>query len=324
MSTVEIKYDCQPHDGTAGQPWDDFEERLLDVASGRSDKRGWSLADCLMGIDEGGAGAGAPAIPGGAAGNAAQTSFRRRQKDSYSLLAKHELDADLRQYIHQNHFQDGPNAFAYLQGELRKATDRLQLKEMDKQWDGTTLLGSVGVQAHSISDLAKKLKALNARRPVANRKTANEIGDKILEEIFQTSKHFSVDALKEYNALPAAWQFAIAPTAAAIAAAAAAVPPLPAPLPTRDVPALVAFFDRMWEQAVNSKLPGFHVRAPAAKPSAPMRTTLEAGLILSEGGERAFRAEAGSDNFVVPRSGSPGRTLALLADAGDDLAGLSI
>ena len=46
-TTVDIKYLTQPHDGTPGKPWDDFEERLLDVASGKTDERGWSLADCL-------------------------------------------------------------------------------------------------------------------------------------------------------------------------------------------------------------------------------------------------------------------------------------
>ena len=46
-STIDIKYLTQPHDGTPGKPWDDFEERLLDVASGKTDERGWSLADCL-------------------------------------------------------------------------------------------------------------------------------------------------------------------------------------------------------------------------------------------------------------------------------------
>ena len=38
-STVDIKYLTQPHDGTPGKPWDDFEERLLDVASGKTDER---------------------------------------------------------------------------------------------------------------------------------------------------------------------------------------------------------------------------------------------------------------------------------------------
>ena len=56
--------------------------------------RGWSLADCANQIDEGGAGG--PAMPGGAAGNRAQTSRRKRLKELYALLYKHELDTDHR------------------------------------------------------------------------------------------------------------------------------------------------------------------------------------------------------------------------------------
>ena len=54
MATVDVKYDTTPHDGTPGPPWDDFEERILGVAAGRTDERGWSLADCANQTDEGG------------------------------------------------------------------------------------------------------------------------------------------------------------------------------------------------------------------------------------------------------------------------------
>ena len=60
MTTVDVKYLTHPHDGTPGKPWEDFEQRLLDIAAGKSDDRGWSLADCLNGDDEGGASAVAP------------------------------------------------------------------------------------------------------------------------------------------------------------------------------------------------------------------------------------------------------------------------
>ena len=66
MATVDVKYLTQPHDGTPGTPWDDFEERILGVASGKTDDRGWSIADTLNGVDEGSAGG--PPIPGGAVG----------------------------------------------------------------------------------------------------------------------------------------------------------------------------------------------------------------------------------------------------------------
>ena len=51
MATVDVKYDTTPHDGTPGPPWDDFKERILGVAAGRTDERGWSLADCANQTD---------------------------------------------------------------------------------------------------------------------------------------------------------------------------------------------------------------------------------------------------------------------------------
>ena len=43
MATVDIKFDCAPHDGTPGKPWDDFEDALMDVAAGKTDDRGSEL-----------------------------------------------------------------------------------------------------------------------------------------------------------------------------------------------------------------------------------------------------------------------------------------
>ena len=34
-------------------PWEDFEERIINVAAKRVDDRGWSLADHLLNVDEG-------------------------------------------------------------------------------------------------------------------------------------------------------------------------------------------------------------------------------------------------------------------------------
>ena len=53
-TTIDIKYLTEPHNGEIGKTWDDFEQRLLDVAAGKVDDRGWSLADNLNGVDEGG------------------------------------------------------------------------------------------------------------------------------------------------------------------------------------------------------------------------------------------------------------------------------
>ena len=51
---------------------------------------------------------------GGAANAKALTARRKRLKELYALLYKHELDTDHRTHIYQNHFQDGDGAFQYL------------------------------------------------------------------------------------------------------------------------------------------------------------------------------------------------------------------
>ena len=93
MASTTVKYDFEPAQPTPGEDYDKFEERLLNAAASESDDRGWSLADHMLGIDEGGPAG--PAIPGGgAAAQKAQASLRRRRKEAYGMLTKHVLDAD--------------------------------------------------------------------------------------------------------------------------------------------------------------------------------------------------------------------------------------
>ena len=54
----DIKYSMTPYCGTPAPPWEDFEERMINVAAKRVDDRGWSLADHLLNVDEG-----SPAVP---------------------------------------------------------------------------------------------------------------------------------------------------------------------------------------------------------------------------------------------------------------------
>ena len=251
MATVDVKYDTTPHDGTPGPPWDDFEERILGVAAGRTDERGWSLADCANQTDEGGVGG--PAIPVGGAANAkALTARRKRLKELYALLYKHELDTDHRTHVYQNHFQDGDGAFQYLIATMRTPIDRLQLRELDDKWAKVDILQDVGVQENTILLIATKIKAHNAKRPVANRKDQTECTERLLECIFTTSKHFSETALNEYNAVGAARRFVIA------------AGPLAG---QRDFNACATHFHALWKAAVKSKMPGFHVRTRSRRPS---------------------------------------------------------
>ena len=52
-----------PYDCTPGTAYDKFQEDLLNVAAGKTDDRGWSLADHLLGTDEGGPNVGATPMP---------------------------------------------------------------------------------------------------------------------------------------------------------------------------------------------------------------------------------------------------------------------
>ena len=64
VNNVDVKYDFAPYDCTPGAAWEVFEADLLRHAT-KTDDRGWSLADHLLGTDEGGPAG--PALPGGVA-----------------------------------------------------------------------------------------------------------------------------------------------------------------------------------------------------------------------------------------------------------------
>ena len=53
MSRPETRHDFDPYDGEPGKAWDDFDERLLNFTSGKTDDRGYSIADTLLEQDEG-------------------------------------------------------------------------------------------------------------------------------------------------------------------------------------------------------------------------------------------------------------------------------
>ena len=302
-------------DGTPGKSWDDYAARLKNAGAGEVDDRGYSLADEYDGNAEGGPFG--PAMPTGAADlRKAQASQRRRQKEAYSLLTltmevKTQVD-----YLRQNHFQDGRAAFIYMDGAMASAINRTEIRAMNRTWDDCNMLSDVGVQPHSVRLLLSHIRALNGDRPAAPinyRKTNDEIGEKLLECIIDASKHFSESATTEYNAVAGQWVFEH---------------PAGTPLAgQRDVDKLATHYDGLWKAAVDAKLPGFHVRAPAKRVPPPNRQTMEAGNVMGQVGgepssehETARMAAAGGLNIYVPRSGSPASSLVELGNAGHDIA----
>ena len=142
----------------------------------------------------------------------------------------------------------------------------LQLRDQDKTWNDLSIVTDIGVSANTILMAVSKLKAINAKRALANRKTQSECTERLLEMIFDTSKHFHVEATTEYNAPVASRRFQI------VAGPAAG---------QRDFQACAMHFHNLWKSAVEARLPGFHPQAPKAKPAQQVRQTLEAGLRLS-------------------------------------------
>ena len=302
MPNSEVKLDFEPYDCTPGDAFDAYEERLFNNLTS-TDDRGYSLADHVLGIDEGGPAG--PAMPGGAAGPKAIAARRKRQRSSYGVMVRHLAGGtagDHITHLKQNHFQDGRAAWLYLEQMCRTAPTLIQLRKLDQAWDNISLLHDIGVNESSVQQLTVRIGATNARRPAANRKTRSQCAERLLECIFDCSKHFSEQALVEYNAAVGNRQFehAIGPFAG-----------------MRDLDALSQHYHGLWSQAVQSKLPGFHVRQPQSRSAAPTRGTLEQGLSMCELCDE--EAQVAGD-APPPRSGSPSRSLALLAEAGDELA----
>jgi hypothetical protein len=76
-------------DGNAGLTFDVYEENILNYTAGKTDDRGWSCADYLTGVDEGGALG--PAWPVGAA-----TELRKAQKKTPEGVLRHHLKISTR------------------------------------------------------------------------------------------------------------------------------------------------------------------------------------------------------------------------------------
>ena len=133
--TIDIKiafpiYNCQP----GREEYDRFERNLC-AHGGASDAEGWSLADCLMRIDDGAVDAAGvlmpgvnpiPAAGGGNQGHSARTCRRKRLKESYSFIIKHIDNADvLRALTQPGLLGDGPLALDYIRSRCRTAMDVL-------------------------------------------------------------------------------------------------------------------------------------------------------------------------------------------------------
>jgi hypothetical protein len=296
MPSREDRLDFDDYDGTPGKQWDDFDARLKNYAAGRTDDRGYSVADHLLKVDEGSPGV---PMPVGAPTELrkAQAARRRRQKESYAILTKHIARCtDHLKYIHENHFQDGQAAYDYLEAASQAPLNAIRTRELRRLWDDMDLMELVGVQEHSIQILATKVQAQNAEFPAPSRKDRSECAERILEMILDTSKHFAEQATDEYNSAVGNRRFEHAGHAIHGN--------------HRDLDAMVLYYDQQWSAAFNSKLPGFEPKPPTKRP----RATGQVGR------ESPARERGNVAGEYEPNPGSPAHTIDEIANAGLEIA----
>ena len=252
MSRPETRHDFDPYDGEPGKAWDDFDERLLNFTSGKTDDRGYSIADTLLEQDEGAASG--PAFPVGVPAELrkAHAAARRRQKDAFSILLRHQTHPDHVKHLSANHFQDGVNAYKYLKASSQTAVNAIRLRELRRLWDDLDMMEIVGVQEHSVARLATKIVAQNAEFPNANRKDRTECTERLMEMMMDCSKHFAESITDEYNSTVGNRRFEH--VAHAVHGN------------HRDFDALVKHYDDLWSSAFNSKLAGFEPKQPTRRP----------------------------------------------------------
>ena len=83
-------YDCVPN----YEQWCAFKKKLF-AHGGRADDHGWSLTDCIRGLDAGGNAAGAPMLPvlgagGGTLDERAEHRLRRKRlSESHTHIVRH-------------------------------------------------------------------------------------------------------------------------------------------------------------------------------------------------------------------------------------------
>ena len=234
---------CAPYHGKRGTR---FEQFVRDFGASMAEKgdEDASLYDTMLGIDPGGDDPAAPA-----AGNAAAVRRRvRRLAQLYSHIYRHVPEPRLREMMDAAARNDGRAAFQMLVANCRQQIDDLELLSMNSEFDNATILKNVGYNLDSITNFARYLNGLNAQRPIAQRKTEDDLTVKLLacltSGIEATLAH---EAAKELRADPGNRQFQVA--AVAPVAGPPAIPGVPA---HRDFQSAVTFFDDLWRTKFRS------------------------------------------------------------------------
>ena len=189
---------CKPYYGKKGVQWNnfvrDFSISLLDDSDADA-----TLKETMLGTDPGGdvylAGGGAPLTVAGTARR------NKRLTKLYAALYRHVADLRLREMIDTEAPDNGRDAYKLLDRHCRRDVTDLEMFDLDKQWDASSIPVSVGVNLDSIIMFSRHLSGLNALRPAGRRKDADDMTKKLLSCITpDLSASLSLDAQKELRA----------------------------------------------------------------------------------------------------------------------------
>ena len=290
----------QPFNDEPGEAFRKFRRNLLSYAAGKVDESGSSVSDYLLDIDMGGGGVGAPAIPNNPASDFAKMTRLRngRTRLAYGLIYDHCVSENTKSILYATCFQNGRAALQYLEGLYDTPVMLSDLREMDRRWQELSIVQDVGVREDSITQLVVLMQRVNGERPVANRFTNEQLAEKLLEAIRDSSKHFSEGALTEYNALPGSRRFEHQPGHPQAG--------------ERDFLALERYYTQQWRAAVRNK---YLTRMEPQRAGArqPPRQNVDDGLGAFVDGRLADHPTLG------PRDVNPNLTLGTLEAVGFDV-----
>ena len=227
-------------------------------------KQGYSLADCMLGVDPGGdAWAGAPTqfqdnaqvpvvhnlygmpaggsgLPGAQAGTAIEkeqwAARRSRLKETAGFVSLHIANALVTNVFTEPPYAgDGRRCYVYLETLMNVAPDHEEIEVQLQAWRDRSINKDVGATENSIIDLSSILDADNAMIvDPANRFNDTQKAEKMLRSIAASSKLFASEARTELDAAPPQRRF-----------------PAPGGAPNaRSSAAVVTHFHKLWRAAV--------------------------------------------------------------------------
>jgi len=290
------KYDCKP--GLAG--WKRFME-LLVINSASADKAGFSLLQNLLRDDEGARDADNEDNPRARDSNnhaildldnpgggydqkeiaLRKRLYRARVVDSFHMIYHSINNQEIRTILAQKpYLLNGPLAFEYVKSLCCLPANEQDQWTLQTEWNDTTIANDIGYHFGSIGALYSRLSNINLDLEPEHKRSDNAMGSKILICIMNSSSLLNREAATELNA--AAGDRNANPDARRFQK------PAQGGGWTRDVRALVNYFEAAWTAAIEANLIAVKppTKASKSKPPTSRASMPQTGLVARDAPSR--------------------------------------